>query len=149
VKIIFLDVLTPLRNNFADTFILEPIKMRILIVSTFFPPLNSIASHRPYSWARYWTLAGHDVTVLTTEKQEDPHVGLAVDNPGYKVIEVPSPRFLSKLKSGYQEASGGTTFEGESKETLIQGVSSLAKPVWNFQCLPYAGLYRFMDWPSD
>lgn len=93
--------------------------MRILIVSTFFPPLNSIASHRPYSWARYWTLAGHDVTVLTTEKQEDPQVRLAVDNPGYKVIEVPSPRFLSKLKSGYQAASGGTTLKQRVKKHLF------------------------------
>ncbi|HOU85884.1 MAG TPA: glycosyltransferase [Spirochaetota bacterium] len=43
--------------------------MRILIVSTYFPPANSIASLRPYSWAKWWSKAGHDVTVLTTEKE--------------------------------------------------------------------------------
>jgi len=43
--------------------------LRILIVSTYFPPANSIASLRPYSWAKWWSKAGHDVTVLTTEKE--------------------------------------------------------------------------------
>lgn len=41
--------------------------MKILIVCPFFPPKNEIASQRPYSWAKYWTAAGHDVTVLTVE----------------------------------------------------------------------------------
>lgn len=35
--------------------------MKILIVSYYFPPQNSIASLRPYSWAKWWRRAGHDV----------------------------------------------------------------------------------------
>ena len=42
--------------------------MRILIVSIYFPPERSIASLRPYSWAKYWSRGGHDVTVLTSKK---------------------------------------------------------------------------------
>jgi glycosyltransferase involved in cell wall biosynthesis len=42
--------------------------MKVLIVSYYFPPLNSIASHRPYSWAKYWSRAGHEICVLTTPK---------------------------------------------------------------------------------
>jgi glycosyltransferase involved in cell wall biosynthesis len=42
-------------------------KLKILIISHYFPPMNSIASHRPYSWAKYWSKIGHDVTVLTSE----------------------------------------------------------------------------------
>ena len=41
--------------------------MRILIVAAYFPPRNLIASYRPYSWAKYWAEAGHDVTVITAE----------------------------------------------------------------------------------
>lgn len=44
--------------------------MKILIITAFFPPLNSIASLRPASWAKYWSEAGHQVTVLTTLKNE-------------------------------------------------------------------------------
>lgn len=72
--------------------------MRILIICTFFPPLNSIASLRPYSWAKYWALAGHDVTVLTPAKEENPEIGLQVKNTGYSVLEVPLPAFLSSFK---------------------------------------------------
>ena len=64
--------------------------MRILIVSTFFPPLNSIASLRPYSWAKQWAKAGHDITVLTTEKWPQPS-----DSPlpisGLRIITLPIP----------------------------------------------------------
>lgn len=42
--------------------------MRLLIVAHDFPPLDSLGARRPYSWARYWTDAGHDVHVLTTRK---------------------------------------------------------------------------------
>lgn len=80
--------------------------MRILIVSTFFPPLNSIASLRPYTWAKYWTLEGHDVTVLTTQKQEDPKTALSVENPGFKALEVPALSFLNSLKTHYQPKNG-------------------------------------------
>lgn len=64
--------------------------MKILIISAFFPPQNSIASLRPYSWAKYWSRAGHEVTVLTTEKKPS-----AADSPmpydGFRVIELPIP----------------------------------------------------------
>lgn len=69
--------------------------MRILIISIFFPPLNSIASHRPYSWAKRWSELGHDVTVLTTSKNE-PLTG-----ESFEVIEVPLPRWFGRLKQGY------------------------------------------------
>ena len=42
--------------------------MRILIVTHYFPPINNIASSRPYYWSKYWVEAGHDVRVLTTFK---------------------------------------------------------------------------------
>ncbi|NGX42636.1 MAG: hypothetical protein K940chlam7_00916 [Chlamydiae bacterium] len=79
--------------------------MRILIISTFFPPLNSIASLRPYSWAKYWTLEGHDVTVLTTQKQQDPTLALNLPNPGFELIEVPLPSLFHSLKNRCQATS--------------------------------------------
>lgn len=79
--------------------------MRILIVSTFFPPLNSIASLRPYSWAKEWSIAGHDVTVLTIEKVQDESVSLKLPNSEFRLIEVPAPRLFKSLKKGYQQNS--------------------------------------------
>jgi glycosyltransferase involved in cell wall biosynthesis len=90
--------------------------MKILIISSFFPPLNSIASLRPYSWAKYWTQAGHDVTVLTTQKQQDPDVMLYLPNPGFKVVEVPQPGVVQSLKDKHKTKK--TTFYGKFLQKL-------------------------------
>jgi glycosyltransferase involved in cell wall biosynthesis len=79
--------------------------MRILIISTYFPPHNAIASWRPYSWAKCWAEAGHDVTVLTTQKEKDSN--LIQDHPwkGFNVIEVPQGRLLRYLQKKYRASS--------------------------------------------
>lgn len=38
--------------------------MRILIITTFYPPDTAVAAVRPYMFAKYLTQRGHDVTVL-------------------------------------------------------------------------------------
>lgn len=59
--------------------------LRILVVTHFFPPLNSIASHRPFSWARTWADMGHEVHVLTTEKYSfDGSMDLQYDLSGFQ-----------------------------------------------------------------
>lgn len=63
--------------------------MKILIITHYFPPMNSIASLRPYSWAKYWTIAGHEVTVLTTQKGKTD-IDLTLPNQGFEVIEIKS-----------------------------------------------------------
>lgn len=92
--------------------------LKILIISTFFPPLNSIASLRPYSWAKYWTQSGHDVTVLTTEKQPDPSLMLYLPNPGFKTIEVAFPQWLKSLRKDYN--SSNKTTQGPKRNKFKQ-----------------------------
>lgn len=75
--------------------------MKILIVSVFFPPKNSIASQRPYSWAKHLSRMGHDVTVLTTQKISQDN-DLFAPARNFELIEVAVPgmatlsRFLGK-----------------------------------------------------
>ncbi|MEC7838953.1 MAG: glycosyltransferase family 4 protein [Chlamydiota bacterium] len=73
--------------------------MRILIISTFFPPLNSIASLRPHSWAKEWSQQGHEVTVLTTKKNQEPSLELKFSNTSFQVIEVETKSKLNTLKN--------------------------------------------------
>lgn len=42
--------------------------MNILLITAFFYPQNVIAVSRVGQWAKYWSMAGHKVTVLTTKK---------------------------------------------------------------------------------
>lgn len=72
--------------------------MKILIISTYFPPQNSIASLRPYSWAKHWSLAGHEVTVLTTSKRRQVN-DLKFDMTMFTIVEVPVRTPFSKANS--------------------------------------------------
>lgn len=86
--------------------------MKILIVSTFFPPQNSIASLRPYTWAKYWSREGHNVTVLTTQKVQHPS-----DSPmptdGFSIVSLPIPGLMGKISGLLKNAKQGS----ESKKT--------------------------------
>lgn len=65
--------------------------MRIVIVTYNWPPRNAIGTHRPYSWAKYWSSWGAEVIVLTAVKRNFDNP-LDLDLPiieGVKVIEVP------------------------------------------------------------
>ena len=44
-------------------------KLKITIITYSWPPRNSISVHRPYSWARYWSQQGHDITILTAKNK--------------------------------------------------------------------------------
>ncbi|MDE2260558.1 MAG: hypothetical protein KGK17_09585, partial [Betaproteobacteria bacterium] len=76
-------------------------RLRILVVTHFFPPLNSIASHRPFSWARTWANMGHEVHVLTTEKYPfDGSMDLQYDLSGFQTHVVPYLRGKRNMLSG-------------------------------------------------
>jgi len=68
----------------------RPHPMRILFLSHFFPPLNAIASHRAYGWARSWAELGHEIHVVTPVKYAlDGPLGLDLSMDGLTVHAVP------------------------------------------------------------
>lgn len=69
--------------------------MKVLIVSYYFPPINSIASLRPYSWAKYWSKAGHDVTVLTADEPIRSNA-LIMDVSAFDIIRIKN-RFKQRV----------------------------------------------------
>lgn len=72
--------------------------MKILIVSYYFPPLNSIASFRPFSWAQSWSLSGHSVTVLTIEKCHSFGGSQYAGNAQFDVYEVKKPKLSNLMR---------------------------------------------------
>lgn len=102
--------------------------MRILIISTYFPPLNSIASLRPYSWAKSWSREGHDVTVLTTAKQAGAATSLNLSLEGFRIIAVPLPKWITRLKLEYhtkKQVQLLTPYLARCKRLLKQTFSKL------------------------
>lgn len=99
--------------------------MRVLIISTYFPPLNSIASLRPYSWAKYWAKEGHDVTVLTIEKSQDPSLDLSFDHNEFKIIEVPQSRLIKLLKQKKSLPPPSTSTQNSRLGNAIRAIKKL------------------------
>ena len=88
----------------------------ILLITRYFPPLDSIATIRMLSWAKGLVARGHRVTVLTTTKTKQIVVPFEVDLSPYKVIEVD---YFDPL----------VTFGGEKKRVLAKrkpGIKSWA-----------------------
>ena len=61
--------------------------MRILLVSAYFPPPENVASLRAQAFARYWSEAGEQVTVLTTGNDNDQTAHVR-SNDAYEVVDV-------------------------------------------------------------
>lgn len=102
--------------------------MNILIVAVYFPPQNSIASLRPYSWAKWWSREGHNVTVLTTAKKNRTLYS-EYEMEGFHVIEVPVP-VISKLSTNIeneklQEKRNETSANSNKKISLKQHLLNL------------------------
>jgi glycosyltransferase involved in cell wall biosynthesis len=84
-------------------------RLRILLVAYCFPPMNTIASHRPYGWARTWRDLGHEVHVLTPAKRGyDGPMDLECDLSGIEVHEVP---YLTGRRGAPRPAGGAATVE--------------------------------------
>lgn len=88
---------------------------RVLIITRYFPPLDSIATIRMFSWAKYLHRRGWDVSVLTTSKDKQMVTPLELDTSKFNVTEVPyfDPiTFLGFDKK--QEASKGKATKKKS-----------------------------------
>ena len=124
--------------------------MKILIVSTYFPPQNSVASLRPYSWAKYWSRAGHDVTVLTTRKHDHP-TNTVYPVTGFEVLEVEMP-FFNRLRStlgkgnAAKVAASKNVVKASLLSTLLGKVNTLVQYLQkNFGILNYCRMPDLTD----
>lgn len=61
---------------------------RVLIISYWFPPLNTIAALRVYAFAKYLRESGYDVTVLTSPAKQTDKTDDNIDISDIPVVEV-------------------------------------------------------------
>lgn len=73
--------------------------LNVVIVTYNWPPRNAIGTHRPYAWARYWSEAGANVTVLTAQKQafDEPLDLHLPEIDGVQVVEVANTGTMSVI----------------------------------------------------
>ena len=76
--------------------------MKILIVSSLFPPKNTSGALRPYSWAKYWSQMGHEVDVLTSPtKYNEPALMTSLSFDTFQVWEIEFPRLYNCVEKLY------------------------------------------------
>lgn len=92
--------------------------MKILIISYYFPPINSIASLRPYSWAKYWSQMGHEVTVLTANEVKKSN-DLIMDCSMFNIIRITNP-LKSLMTQSTAEGSIQIKMQSPSKPTFLR-----------------------------
>jgi glycosyltransferase involved in cell wall biosynthesis len=119
--------------------------MRILIVAAYFPPQNGIGGLRPYSWAKWWSRAGHDVTVLTTYKKIDSSA-MFMDVSGFTVIDLPVTRYHSGVSVRDNRNKASNPKNGNSVKKDIFSVKLLKKLLVAFSLKTGCfGTIRFPD----
>jgi hypothetical protein len=78
--------------------------MKILIIAPLFPPANTIGALRPYSWAKYWQMSGHEITILTLPIKNNKWETLEYDLSKYEIIRIDSDVYLiRKIKTLLQK----------------------------------------------
>ncbi len=117
--------------------------MNILIISVAFPPRNSPGALRPHSWAKYWSRAGHQVAVLTTQKELHERGLVSFEErtheDGYKVCEVGVGSGLSsRLAEGSSQSSPTDQKSGFFRKIRLinDHIAGLLGPLYDID-LPY------------
>src|SRR5262245_52843225 len=100
--------------------------MRILLVAPMFPPQRGVAPLRTHSFAAVWAKAGHNVTVLTTEKRLD-QVGLKLSTDGFHVVELPfrAPWSLELVRRLSRERSVEGFKRSSARSRLLAPIHAL------------------------
>ena len=90
-------------------------KPSVLLITRYFPPLESIATLRMLSWAQYLHKAGYSVSVLTTSKEGQIVVPMEADLSCFDVTEVPYfdpiSRFTGEKREMLKSVSEGCSFK--------------------------------------
>ncbi len=96
-------------------------KINVVIVTYSWPPRNSISTHRPYSWAKYWSKNGAKVTVLTAKKQSyDEPLDMPLPKiDGVEVIEVSYQDLITWLPNKLLKIPGILAFSKRVKASMI------------------------------
>lgn len=112
--------------------------MRILLITTYYPPDTAVAAVRPYMLAKYLTLRGHDVTVLRSGEffnsaSDFFDMSIPVRVISYLGENSPAERYARGEKTDFPCA------EGKSR------VAFLPKPLQKLAVTLYRPI-RFRNW---
>jgi glycosyltransferase involved in cell wall biosynthesis len=98
--------------------------LKILIVSTWWPPKQGIAVQRPLAWANTWAQDGHDVTVLTEYLGQE-----VAETTGSEIERLCSPVRVVGVANPLRRLAPVKPERAEGPETNGHGRAGKASPV--------------------
>ena len=132
--------------------------MKILLVSYFFPPFNTIGAVRSGKLAKYWLAHGHDVRVLTARDQLLPPT-LHLEIPGQRVTATRwfDVNMAARWRPTLSASTPSTAAAGPGRPSLLRSAFQIYKHLVNFPdphigWLPFAlraGRALMRDWRPD
>ena len=108
--------------------------MRILLVSYYFPPFNSVGALRPGKLARYLVQQGHDVHVLSCANQPYPR-GLALAIPEGLVTYAPAWSInapVEWVRGGRNKVANEGFSDGVASGSFVHKVGQLYKAIFHW-----------------
>ena len=121
--------------------------MKILILTTFFPPDDSIGGQRPYSWAKYWARAGHSVDVVTITKEKSNKVLFQEIN--FNSHEVAPFSFFYFIRDLYRKKFKDNKNQDSLKSGPTKSKTGIFKKIFNFLADRGLGKSIRMPDPTD
>jgi glycosyltransferase involved in cell wall biosynthesis len=113
--------------------------VKILLIAYYFPPRNTVASHRLHSFAYYWQAAGHQVTVIAP----GPVAGdssLELPENGYEVHRVSRSSFHQRVLGAERQTNAAENpARGSLKRLVLSAVSTFTRR---------RGVFRELRMPS-
>jgi glycosyltransferase involved in cell wall biosynthesis len=122
--------------------------MKILLLSFYFPPYNTIASLRTYSFAKYLSKAGYDVTILTLDFGANKN-DLKYDLSNFKLIKLNFKWYNKIFKIFKNQATNNLDHIHINNSYLIKIFNNFKKFFIKFiKCLRSKGYFCEMRSPT-
>ena len=143
-------------------------KLKILIVSCYFPPLNVIGGMRVYFWAKYWSRMGHEICVVTIKNDLlDSPLNLPIDadvQARVRIEKVPLPHKIFDIYTPKQNryVNKTTATKPHKRHTVVSklarriakalmdysGIDPLSPHLWAIPAVKRS-LEIYKQWPFD
>ena len=124
-------------------------KYKILIISHSFPPNMNVGGMRSFSWAKYWSELGHEITILTSKSRSEFSFtsNFFIAPPtGVNIIEIDNPlfKYFGSIDSPRSDSGEYTSDKSlrEYKKKMMRFVKNNLPVVdyyfdWSYKCIQY------------
>lgn len=129
---------------------MEKVQMpRVLFVSYYYPPGNTVAATRISKLTKYLSEFGFEVWVLTIEEGLFPSAGkLPIEIPSERIVRADLGRIVTHIARRKQEVEGGLQKSSEGSVPVTQDNRSVYSKSARYLWKPFSALFTDLRFPD-